>query len=97
MSKQIELDLDSIQKAILHIGGLVEDRVDKALTALLGRDAALAREVIDGDNVIDDLELEVEERCLDILALGGHIGDRPASVPVMLPVVAAHHPRSDAT
>lgn len=69
MSKQIELDLDSIQKAILHIGGLVEDRVDKALTALLGRDAALAREVIDGDNVIDDLELEVEERCLDILAL----------------------------
>ncbi|MBK6939187.1 MAG: phosphate signaling complex protein PhoU [Planctomycetes bacterium] len=69
MSKQIELDLDSIQKAILHIGGLVEDRVDKALTALLQRDAALAREVIDGDNVIDDLELEVEERCLDILAL----------------------------
>jgi phosphate transport system protein len=69
MAKQIEEDLTDLTKRILHIGGLVETAVDRALTALLDRDAGAAREVIDGDTAVDDLELEVEERCLDLLAL----------------------------
>jgi len=69
MAKQIDEDLTDLTKRILHIGGLVETAVDRALTALLDRDAATARAVIEGDTVVDDLELEVEERCLDVLAL----------------------------
>jgi len=69
MPKQIQEDLTDLTKRILHIGGLVEEAVDRSLVALLERDARAAREVIDGDNVVDDLELEVEETCLDILAL----------------------------
>lgn len=69
MPKQTEEDLRDLTKRILHIGGLVEEAVDRSLRALLDRNAALAREVVEGDNLVDDLELEVEEKCLDLLAL----------------------------
>ncbi len=69
MSKQIEEDLDQVLKQILHIGGIVEEAVDKSLRALLSGDLEAGAEVIEGDHVVDDLELEVEEKCLDILAL----------------------------
>ncbi|HEV8113340.1 MAG TPA: phosphate signaling complex protein PhoU [Planctomycetota bacterium] len=69
MSKQIQEDLTELTKKVSHMGGLVEEALDRSLTALLDRDADLAREVIDGDKVVDELENEVEERCLDVLAL----------------------------
>lgn len=69
MSKQIQEDLTELTKKILHIGGLVEQALDRSLVALLDRDARLAREVIEGDSVVDQLENEVEEKCLDVLAL----------------------------
>jgi len=68
MSKQIEEDLGRISRRIQHVGGLVEAAVDRSLVALLDRDAALARSVIAGDSVVDDLENEIEEECLEILA-----------------------------
>jgi phosphate transport system protein len=69
MTKHFQDELADLSKQVLHIGGIVESMVDRSLVALLDRDAALAREVIDGDDVVDDLELEVEEKCLDLLAL----------------------------
>lgn len=69
MTKQIEDDLAEINKRIAHIGGLVEQALDKSLDALLERNARLAREVMNSDKVVDDLENEVEELCLNVLAL----------------------------
>lgn len=69
MTKQIEEDLGEINKRISHIGGLVEQALDKSLSALLDRNPKLAREVIASDTVVDDLENEVEELCLNLLAL----------------------------
>ena len=69
MSKQTQEDLTEITKKILHIGGLVEQALDRSLVALLDRNAKLAREVIESDSVVDNLENEVEEMCLDVLAL----------------------------
>ncbi|MDZ4774840.1 MAG: phosphate signaling complex protein PhoU [Planctomycetota bacterium] len=68
MSKQIREDLTDITKKIQHIGGLVEAAIDKSLSALLDRNARSAREVIEGDSVVDNLENEVEEKCLEVLA-----------------------------
>ncbi|MCL6595942.1 MAG: phosphate signaling complex protein PhoU [Firmicutes bacterium] len=48
---------------------LVEEAVGKAIRSLVDRDVALARAVIEGDDRIDDLEVEIEEHCLAILAL----------------------------
>jgi phosphate transport system protein len=69
MAKQIQEDLTELTKKVSHMGGLVEEALDRSLTALLDRDADLAREVVEGDKVVDELENEVEERCLDVLAL----------------------------
>lgn len=69
MSKQIEEDLTELTRKVSHMGGLVEEALDRSLTALLDRRADLARIVIEGDKVVDELENQVEEHCLDVLAL----------------------------
>jgi phosphate transport system protein len=47
----------------------VEENVDKALLASWRRDEVMAREVIDADSRVDDMEVELEEECLKVLAL----------------------------
>jgi phosphate transport system protein len=69
MSKHLERDLENLQRDILTMGTAVEEAIDKAIRALREHDAALAREVIDGDNQIDEHENHVDEECLKIFAL----------------------------
>jgi phosphate transport system protein len=69
MSKHLERDLESLQRDILALAASVEEAIHKSIRALQQRDAKLAREVIDGDNQIDQEENQVEEECLKILAL----------------------------
>jgi phosphate transport system protein len=69
MSKHLERDLDNLQKDLLALAASVEEAVHKAIRALQERDVALAEEVIDGDNDIDEEENHVEEECLKVLAL----------------------------
>jgi phosphate transport system protein len=58
-----------LREKILHIGGTVEAAFDRAITALLNRDASAAATVIAEDEVIDQMEIELEEECLKTLAL----------------------------
>ncbi len=67
--KHLQRDLDQLKKEILIVGSLVEQAMEKAERVLSHRDAALAEEVMIGDNEIDRREVEVEEDCLKILAL----------------------------
>lgn len=48
---------------------MVEDRVRMSLEAVENRDTAQARKIIDSDWEIDEVEVEVEEECLKVLAL----------------------------
>lgn len=61
--------LEELMDEILRMGTLVEDALAQALRSLEGRDSDLARRVIEGDAAIDRLEVQIEERCLGILAL----------------------------
>lgn len=69
MAKHLHRDLKALSKDILSLGGRVEEAINKAITALIERRVDLAEEVIKGDAVIDEREVEVEENCLKILAL----------------------------
>jgi phosphate transport system protein len=69
MAKHLHRDLEQLTKDLLGLGGRVEEAIDKAITSLVERRLDLAEEVILGDAVIDQRELEVEEDCLKILAL----------------------------
>ena len=51
------------------LGSLVEDRVQKSCMAIRTRDPELLAEIIGSDWEIDEMEIEVEEECLKILAL----------------------------
>lgn len=69
MSKHLERDLSNLQRDLLQLAGSVEEAIHKSIHALQNRDAALAEQVIEGDNQIDKDENRVEEECLKILAL----------------------------
>jgi phosphate transport system protein len=61
--------LEEVNKAILAVGAIVEESINKAILALIHRRGDLALEVIEGDDEIDRREIAVEEACLQILAL----------------------------
>ena len=69
MSKHLQRDLDSLQRDLIALASSVEDAIQKAIQALRDRQPSLAREVMDGDDAIDDEENHVEEECLKLLAL----------------------------
>lgn len=69
MSKHLMRDLEHVKKEILGVGALVEEATNKAITAFLDRRPELAKEVIAGDDAIDEKEVSIEEECLKVLAL----------------------------
>lgn len=66
--RRFDRDLDRITVAILRLATLVEERIFDAVRALCDRRPDLADGVIDGDVVIDQLEVCIEEDCLAFLA-----------------------------
>ncbi|MFZ5571075.1 MAG: phosphate signaling complex protein PhoU [Thermodesulfobacteriota bacterium] len=69
MPKHLQRELDKIKKTILTLGAMVEERVRMAVQSIESRDEALAQRVIQADHDIDEMEVEIEEECLKILAL----------------------------
>jgi phosphate transport system protein len=69
MSKHLERDLQELHRDILALAGAVDEAICKSIRALQERDVELAREVIRGDDPIDQDENRIEEECLKMLAL----------------------------
>jgi len=62
-------ELSELNKEILKLGGMVEESISRSIESLKKRDIQLAKKVINSDEVIDKLELEIDERCINLLAL----------------------------
>jgi len=69
MPTRIQYEIDKLKKSILSLGAVAEERVAMAVKAVSERDEALAREVIEGDAELDQMEVDLEEECLKVLAL----------------------------
>ncbi len=65
----LQKELEKIKKRILSLGAMVEERVHMAINGIENRDADIAKRIIKTDYEIDEMEVEVEEECLKILAL----------------------------
>lgn len=63
-----ERTLKEIQQDILRLGSLVEQAVYDSVQALVKQDVALAAQVIMGDEMIDELYLGIEEKCVRVMA-----------------------------
>ncbi len=69
MTIHFQRELEKIKKRILSLGAMVEERVHTVIKALETRDADVANKIIKSDHEIDEMEVEIEEECLKILAL----------------------------
>lgn len=67
--KHFQRELDKIKKMILSLGAIVEQRVERIKQAIADRDVDIAKEVIHLDYEIDEMEVEIEEECLKVIAL----------------------------
>ena len=68
MERHVDLELKDLNKDILKIGALAEEAIFKSIESLKNRDKELAKGVIDSDVNIDKLELEIDEKCIDLIA-----------------------------
>jgi phosphate transport system protein len=62
-------ELSQVKVRLLTMSGEAEAALGLAVEALLTRDADKARRVIEGDRVIDAMEVEIEDQCISLLAL----------------------------
>jgi phosphate transport system protein len=68
MERHVDQELKELNKEILKMGALAEESIYKSIEALKNRDKEMAKSVIDNDANIDKLELDVDEKCIDLIA-----------------------------
>jgi phosphate transport system protein len=69
MQRHFHEELETLKQTLLAMGGLVEDQIRRVLRALVERDGDLAQEVIDRDREVNSYDVEVDEKCVELLAL----------------------------
>ena len=69
MERHFERDLDDLKERLLVMGGLAERAVHQAVHAVLDNDDSLARRVLDEESTINEMQIELDERVLELLAL----------------------------
>jgi len=63
-----ETELQALRNQLLTMGGLVEERVHRAVHALVHRREEEAQRIIATDKEINDLQMDIDSRCLKLLA-----------------------------
>lgn len=68
MERHFDEELEELKNDILKMGAFAEDAIYKSIEALKNRDRALANSIIDNDAKVDELELVIDEKCIDLIA-----------------------------
>jgi phosphate transport system protein len=69
MERHFDQELAELKQALLRMAGLAEQSVAQVLKALVQRDDALAKKVHDDDSLLDQLQIEIDDRCIKLLGL----------------------------
>mgnify|MGYP005685899451 FL=1 len=69
MTSHLDYQTPKLKRSILELVTLVEDSVQKAITAFQQKNLELAKKVVEGDKQIDAMEIDFEEECLKVMAL----------------------------
>jgi phosphate transport system protein len=67
--RQYEDELEQLKDRLLVMGGFAEERLRAAISAIVARDVRLAQEVVSGDEPLNLLHKEIDDRCFKLLAL----------------------------
>jgi phosphate transport system protein len=69
MQRHFHEELDHLKQTLLAMGALVEDQIRRAMRALVERDDVLAKNIIERDREVNRYDVEVDEKCVELLAL----------------------------
>jgi len=69
VERHFQQEIEALEVTMMKMFSLTERSLDKAIRSLKNRDEDLAQEVIDEDKQLNAMEVEIEERTLNILAL----------------------------
>ena len=61
-------NLSALKDKLITMGGLAEGAVRRSMSALTDRDDALARNAKENDEILDELEIEIDEMAITLLA-----------------------------
>ncbi len=69
MTARVSFDyqLEILNNKLIEMGHLVEDSIDRIFVALENQDTAIAKEVMEGDQLVNDLEKTIESQCLSLI------------------------------
>ena len=68
ISKRFDQELEDIRNQVLSMGGLVETQVSDGVKCLIDSDSELARRVVNKDHNVNRMEVDIDDRCVQILA-----------------------------
>jgi phosphate transport system protein len=66
---EFQKEMHELHEQIIRMGAAVEQAIGRAVEALITLDVKLAQEVIDGDDMIDEMEREIDRKCISLIAL----------------------------
>src|SRR5260370_18818936 len=69
MHRHFHEELETLKQTLLAMGGLGEAKIRCVMSALLQGDDTLAQEVIERDQEVNAYDVEVDETCVNLLAL----------------------------
>lgn len=61
--------LDELKENLLRMAGMVEEAIGNAVQSLVKRDSDLAKKTFEGEDRINGMEIEIDDKCLKLLAL----------------------------
>lgn len=64
---KFEASLEQLNVELIKMGAIVEQAVNSAIDALKNKNKVLAGEVIEKDRIIDDMEKDIEAKCLSLI------------------------------
>jgi phosphate transport system protein len=68
MRQSYDQELEGLRTELLRMGDLVGKAIEDAVQSLAKQDEELAKRVITGDDVIDQMEIDIEDKCMVLIA-----------------------------
>jgi phosphate transport system protein len=69
MERHLDKELAELNKETLHMATLTEEAIARSIDALKDLSVERAKQVIEDDRKINQMELVIDEKCLDMIAL----------------------------
>ena len=68
VSSFYDSELNKIREKLLEMGGKVEMMINNSIKSVVERDSELAKQIIVSDHEINHLEVEIDDKCIHVLA-----------------------------